>query len=108
MDNQLKFTMARFRFGISDILSHRLRYKNVSAMDLICPLCKNDLETDIHFVFLCPVLEELRNQFIPFKYRKHPSLFRLILLMSTTHEFTVKQFAIFLYKAFNLRSIYCS
>ena len=108
MDRHLKFIMTRFRFGISDILVHRLRYKNATALDLICPLCNNDCETDIHLVFHCPALADLRNQFIPSKFYNHPSLFKLVMLMSSTHEFTVKQFAIYLYKVFQLRSICCS
>ena len=108
MDRHLKFIMTKFRFGISDISVHRLRYKDVSSLELICPLCNGAPETDVHFVFNCPALDEIRNKFIPLKYRNHPSLFRLVLLMSSTHEVIVKQFAIYLYKAFKLRSIYCT
>ena len=99
----LKFIMTRFRFGISDIFVHKNRYSQSST--LICPVCKESTEDELHFVLTCPGLEDLREQLIPYKYRNHPCLFKLILLMSSSHENVVKSLAMYLYKAFRRRSM---
>ena len=108
MDRHLKFMIARFRLGLSEIAVHRFRYKTVSEEVLVCPLCKDACDTELHFVFECPAFDDLRNLFIPSKYRNRPSLFKMVLLMSSTQEAIVKHFAIYLYKAFKIRSIYRS
>ena len=68
MDRHLKFIMTRFRLGISDLLIHHYRYRKHDVKDIICPLCKNARENEVHFVFSCPALNSLRNQLIPDNY----------------------------------------
>ena len=108
IDKHLKFIMTRFRFGVSDILIHSYRYRRHVENDLICPLCKCTTENETHFVFTCPLFDDMRSQLIPRKFYRQPSLFRLIMLMTSTNEQIVKRFAIFLYKAFKIRTILCS
>ena len=108
IDRHLKFIMTRFRLGISDISVHQYRYKRCVPKDLICPLCKQMKEDEIHFVLCCPALNSIREQLIPSKFYRHPNLFRLSLLMSSKHEETVRKFSVYLYRAFKMRSIACS
>ncbi len=108
IDRHLKFIMTRFRLGISGIFVHYYRYKRHTDNDLICPLCRVAQETELHFVLCCPVLSALRVQFIPSKFYKFPSLFRLSLLLASTNENIVRNLSVYLYKAFNLRSILSS
>ena len=58
------------------------RYKRHTDNELICPLCRVAQETELHFVLCCPVLSALRVQFIPSKFYRFPSLFRLSLLLA--------------------------
>ena len=41
--------------------------------DLICPLCKLALEDEMHILFYCKTLDDLRQKFIPDKYSMCPS-----------------------------------
>ena len=66
--------MARFRMGISGIAVHHYRYRRPDTIDQICPLCKEVLEDDFHFVLCCPVLSDLRSQYIPLKFYRFPVL----------------------------------
>eukprot|EP00745_Piridium_sociabile_P032738 TRINITY_DN5549_c0_g1_i5.p2 TRINITY_DN5549_c0_g1~~TRINITY_DN5549_c0_g1_i5.p2 ORF type:complete len:158 (-),score=2.85 TRINITY_DN5549_c0_g1_i5:16-489(-) len=90
--------LTKFRFGVSDIIIHCQRYKQSSSQT--CRMCKQATEDEVHFVFDCPALYDLRKQYIPPKYYSRPSTFRLVLLMSAKNENTVRNFALFLYKAF--------
>ena len=108
IDRHLKFIMTRFRLGISGIFVHYYRYKRHTDNDLICPLCRVAQETELNFVLCCPVLSALRVQFIPSKFYKFPSLFRLSLLLASTNENIVRNLSVYLYKDFKLRSVLSS
>ena len=103
IDKHLRFVLTRFRFGISNIHVHAFRYQNVSNADMLCPLCAGSTEDEIHFVLQCPVLGDIRKKFIPRKYYTRPCLFKLSLLMSSEKENIVRNVAIYLYRAFQLR-----
>ena len=102
----IKRIMTKFRLGVSDICVHAYRYRQ--DRQLTCPLCKSPKEDELHFVLSCPGLSDIRDKFIPAKYFRQPCMFRLILLLSSKSDNLVKQLAIYLYKAFERRSLYVS
>ena len=108
IDRHLKFIMTRFRLGISEIAVHYYRYKRHTDNDLFRPLCGETQENELHFVLCCPMLSDLREQFIPAKFHKFPSLFRFSLLLASNNENIVRNLSVYLYKAFKLRSILSS
>ena len=106
VDRHIKFVVTKFRFGISDLYTHLSRYRNGQTRNVICPLCKH--ENEVHFVLCCPQLQELRKKLIPHKFYRIPNSFHLSLLVASKNENTVKNFSIFLYKAFQFRKVVCS
>ena len=108
MVKHLKFILTRFRFGISELTVHANRYNQVNNSDLLCPMCKESTENEIHFVFICPALTVIREKFIPKKYYRQPNLFKLCLLVAATNEKIVNNFALYLYNAFKIREIVTS
>jgi hypothetical protein len=105
VDRHIKFIVTKFRFGISDLGIHFYRYRNCNAANLICPLCHLDEENELHFVLCCPQLKELRKELIPQKFYRVPNLFHFSLLMATTNPKLTRNLCIFLYKAFQFRSV---
>ena len=103
MDRHLKRIMTKFRFGVSERSVHYYRYRSHVEKDLKCPLCGEAKEDEVHFVLCCPMLDDIRKQFIPPKFCKHPCLFRLSLLLASTNQEIVRKLSIFLYKAFKIR-----
>ena len=97
MNSFVRNALTKFRFGVSDIAAHCNRYKQNSSE--LCRLCMQERESEIHFVFECRALLDLRMKLIPRGYYHRPSMFRLILLMSSTRVTTVCNFALFLHKA---------
>ena len=47
----LRDVYCRFRLGISDVLSNKNRY---TENDSLCQMCKEEVETEIHFLLTCP------------------------------------------------------
>ena len=57
-----KTALARFRFGVSRIHYHRLRFS--AAFDLRnCPFCTTSTEDECHMLFQCPAYTDLRTNF---------------------------------------------
>ena len=105
LNREMKRIVSKFRFGVSDLAIHRNRYNPASCMSSFCPSCLDTNTDEVHFVFVCPMLSDIRKQCIPSKFCKHPCLFKLVLLLSSTNEVVVKNLAVFLYKSFKLLNI---
>ena len=105
LERHLHCITTRFRLGVSDIATHCNRYRNVDRNAMLCPLCNNHEEDELHFVLCCPALKDIREKFIPLKYFRQPCLFKLNLLMSSVRYVDVRSLSIYLYKAFKLRTI---
>ena len=105
INKYVKNALVKFRFGISSIAVHSLRYKLHSYSDTICLPCRAFVENEVHFTLCCSALNDLRERFIPDKFCIQPSSFRLVLLLSTENKNIIKNFALFLYLAFKRREI---
>ena len=105
VDRQLKYVFTKLRFGVSDLRVHFYRYRHCRPQDLICPLCMNGVEDEVHFLLSCPFYEELRSELIPRKYYSSPCLFRMQLLLASTSITVVKNLCIYTYKSFKMREI---
>ena len=103
LNRRIKYTMTRFRFGVSDIKVHKSRFKVYNVDDLKCPLCLSAVDNEVHFVLCCPAFDDLRYEFIEPKYFSNPCEFQLVLLLDTQNERALKNLALFVYKAFSRR-----
>ena len=68
-----------------------------------CTSC-DILEDEFHFILQCNMYDNLRKQYIPPYYWRHPNMLKLIELVNSENECTVKRLTCFIEKAFNLRN----
>ena len=107
--NQLKHIKARnflirLRLGVSPLRTHKLRYcKDATPADYFCPFCKSDVETEVHFILVCPKYAEIREQYIPKKYFTSPSSFKLALRLATSKVLLLR-LAVYIMKAFTIQN----
>jgi hypothetical protein len=80
-NKHIRDILIRFRVGASDIRTHKMRYKVLSPQDLKCPLCDASLEDELHTLFYCKALSDLRAKYIPERYSKYPSFQTLEAMM---------------------------
>ena len=92
--------LLRIRLGVSQLRSHRLRFARNTEVDLACPFCNNEIESEIHFILSCPMYNDLRDKYIPRKYVRCPSLFKLSMLFASENKYLQLRLATFLHKAF--------
>ena len=62
-NNALRDVFIRFRIGISEIKTHKLRCLTDPSDDLSCLLCKCCVDDEIHFLFVCKATEALSQIF---------------------------------------------
>ena len=54
--------LLRFRGGILPLLCNKGVYYSIPWAQRICPLCKLDVETEYHFLLICPKLSTIREK----------------------------------------------
>ena len=71
-------------------------YKHADTYDTKCKICdKNEIGDEFHYLFICPVFQEDRNRLLKEYYRKIPSMYKLIELMSTINMKDLRKLAEF-------------
>ena len=61
-------------------------YKHADIYHTKCKICdKNEIRDKFYYLFICPVFHEDRNTLLKKYYRKFPSMYNFIELMSTTN-----------------------
>ena len=106
MNRFIRISLTKFRFGVSDLVIHRERYQP-GIRNTICPLCMTGREDEVHFVLCCSSLKDLREKYIPMKYYRYPTYFRLVLLLTSTNNNIILNLAMYIYKSFRRRSLLC-
>lgn len=92
----------RFRFGISPIFVHKLRYKsNIVPRNLLCPVCKTEIESEEHILLVCSEYREMRKDVCWFSGNCNQDISQI---MSRDDELSVLQLSKFLYRVFSRRT----
>ena len=95
----------KFRFGISPILLHRLRYRNdIIPRDLLCPVCKDEIEDESHVLFSCKAYEDLRKDVSWFNGSHTAVVADVSHFMSADNERSIWEVSRFLYKVLQRRN----
>ena len=92
MGRHIKLIMSRFRMGISELAVHHYRYRFATQQQMMCPLCNESEENELHFVLVCPFYSDLRRQLVPLKYYRQPCLYKLVMLISSRNEHIAMNF----------------
>ena len=71
-------------------------YKHTDTYDTKCKICdKNEIGDEFHYLFICPVFQKDRIRLLKEYYRKFPSMYKFIELMSTTNMKDLRKLAEF-------------
>lgn len=103
-ENKFRYSLARFRTS-----SHRLaietgRFTNININERICRSCSlNQVESEYHFLLVCPKYRELRFKYFKPYFCHWPTLNKFQLLLNSTCNKTLYNLAKFIYFAFKDR-----
>ena len=100
--NGLRKVLTRFRLGISEINTHKFRYRT-DDVHFDCQLCGHPNENEMHFLFYCDHLSALRDKYIPRRYCTFPSLEKMRLLFCDKEN--LNNLARFIFHGLKLRKL---
>ena len=67
-------------------------------------MCNSNIEDEFHFILICPAYIELRKTYIHKYFHTRSSMYKLTLLLTSTKSKQLKNNAIYLLKAFKVRT----
>ena len=100
----LRRNLVAFRLWVSPLKAHCLRYTDRSQENYACIFRKDTDESEIHFLFVCPKYKMLRETYLLETFYLFPSAFKMAMLLADTRQTSPLAPAIFISKAFKLRS----
>ena len=90
LDNKFKYSLTRFRTSSHDLEIEKGRYNRIRREDRLCKLCNlNQIETEYHFLLICPFYRDLRLQYIKRYYQTWPNLKKIENLMISKNKQTI-------------------
>ena len=105
--------ISRYRNALScfRLSSHRLEVEagrwnkpiSIPFVERKCNVC-NILEDEYHFLFECPLYTDIRKQYLKRYFYQRPNMFKLVSLLNSTSNKIIRNLAIFIKKAFQIRN----
>lgn len=104
MNKKYKIVLSRFRLSSHTLEIERGRYHNIPRDERICKCCNlNTIESEYHFLLVCPLYLNLRRQYFKPYFCRWPTLNKFDNLMASTNRNTVINLSKYIYFANNLR-----
>ena len=67
-------------------------YIGLNREQRFCKSCRNAIEDEYYFVFICKEYHELRNQYIPQKYFRQRNMHKFTMLMATAKDNLIQNY----------------
>ena len=96
--------MVKFRSSSHNLMIEKGRHHNILLEDRNCVYCESCLEDEFHFVMICPLYHDLRLKYFDEYYMQDACYFKFCKLLSSKNETTIRNFAMYLFYAFESRN----
>ena len=95
-----RLALTRFRCSAHNLAIEEGRYRNIPRENRICTFCNmNFIETEYHFLLVCPYYREIRSDCLPNYYCSWPSIHKLKSIMCSNQTSILKRVAKYIYIA---------
>ena len=95
-----RIALTKFRCATHKLLIEEGRYRNIPREDRICIKCNmNEVETEYHFLLVCPFYRDIRHRILPKYYCHWPNMNKFKYLLKTLQSSTLRQLAKYIYEA---------
>ena len=103
-----KRILANFRCSTHKLNIEIGRHLNLPLQQRICVYCKNfrnvvTVENEFHFIFICPLYDDIRNTYLPISWRTNVHRNKLVELLASQNQNTISQLSLYLLHAFKRR-----
>ena len=98
--------MSKLRGGLLKIGCNEGRYSNTPFHERICILCNQDVETEYHFLLVCPALSHIRSTHISAIWFTYPSVDKFFQLCTCKSTNMINAISRYVFSAMKFRSQY--
>ena len=103
-ENKYRKALTQFRLSLHDLAIERGRCQNIDRQERICNFCTGKrVESEYHFLLVCPLYRELRHKYMKSYYCRWPTLNKFDSFMSSDNKRTILSLAKYIYYASELR-----
>ena len=104
-EKKYRIAFTKFRLSSHDLAIERGRFENIDRNDRLCRHCNlNMIESEYHFMLVCPLYRDLRKKYLKNFYCHWPTLNKFGDLMTTKSTNVIKNVSKFVYFAMKLRN----
>jgi hypothetical protein len=97
--------LSRFRCSAHKLAIEEGRFRNIERNQRLCNKCNvHQIESEYHFLLVCPFYSDLRKQLLPKYYCVWPNINKFKSIMKTTQKSKIVNLAKFIYLATEKRS----
>jgi hypothetical protein len=104
----LRRSMTMFRCSAHNLAIEKGRHLNIERCKRVCVYCQtlgqNVLEDELHFLLICPLYNDVRDEFIP--NLTHPNFACMIKLLNSKSSVTILNLCKYIYYSFNKRQVF--
>ena len=86
VNKMFRTAYSRFRGGLLSLTCNEGRDNNAPFAERLCPLCKSDIESEFHFLFVCSNLSQIRLNYISIIWYTYPTVDKFIQLCTSTNK----------------------
>ena len=101
-----RLALTRFRCSAHNLAIEEGRYRNIPRENRICTFCNmNFVETEYHFLLVCPYYREIRNECLPNYYCSWPSIHKFKSILCSSQTSVLKRVAKYMFMANQKREL---
>jgi hypothetical protein len=95
-----RIALSRFRCSAHKLAIEEGRFRNIERSQRICTKCNmNQVESEYHFLLVCPFYIELRRKFLPRYFCAWPNIHKFKSIMMSSKKATIVNLAKYIYEA---------
>lgn len=95
-----RVALTRLRCSAHNLMIEEGRYRSIDRDLRLCQFCNmNSVETEYHFLLVCPAYREIRYSCLPAYYCRWPSLTKFLQLMTNSRNSLLQKLAKYVYLA---------
>ena len=98
--------MSKLMDGLLKIGCNEGRYSNTPFHERICILCNQDVETEYHFLLVCPALSHIRSNHMSSIFFTYPSVDKFFQLCTSKSTNMINTISRYVFSAIKFRSQY--
>ena len=101
---KFRWSFSAFRSSSHNLMIEQGRHLGIQRDRRYCFHCRDAIESEYHFLLVCPLYDQIRETYIPRKFYEVPSINKFNILMASRNEALIRCVATYIYYGMKLRT----